>query len=81
MRIGRSVNGLATKPAQSPVESTRSSRSMTSVWFMLRAQCQGLSPALLDALTLAPRLSSSLTPSAHPSHTGQHACLDTMGFA
>ncbi len=35
---------------------------------MLAAQCQGVSPALLLAFTLAPRLSSASQPSAHPSY-------------
>ena len=40
---------------------------MTSLWSMFSAQWYARSPALLDASSLAPRLSSTSMPSIQPS--------------
>ena len=45
---------------------TFSKKAIISSCLMFLAQCQGLSPALLLALTFAPRLSSSSAPSTQP---------------
>ena len=47
---------------------TCSNISIISPYPMLRAQCQGLSPALLLALICAPKLSRSSAPCTHPSY-------------
>lgn len=44
------------------------SAAIAAVCPMFRAQCHGRSPALLEAFTLAPRLTSRSMPSVHPSY-------------
>lgn len=56
--------GYAAPPPFTPLAFSKSCAARDCP--MLVAQCQGVSPALLEALTLAPSCSSSSMPSTQP---------------